>query len=591
MPSRTSFFKTLLKSDWRHYWPVAFVYTGAWIIAQPVSLWQDTRHQNPLPMALRIENYMANQQATIWLCAFCAICAAMAVWSYLMRSASTQFMHALPATRRTQFAAHFAAGFSMMTAAHILTLLATVGIMALRGAVLWGALLRWLAVAELTALFFFGLATICCIITGWLLAAPVFFGGLNCVFIALASLVQELMVQCRYWGYRRGAFPDIIHWLTPVFKMTENYSGTYQFLENYDYGMFVANPKTLSVAAIYGAVGAVVAVCAYLLYEKRPSETAGDAVSFRWLRPIVKWVISLCGGMGLGLFFVSLFLGEQSIVLSAVFICLFGVVCFIAVEMLLQKSYRVFRRGIFLGCGVLCAVLVALCAVLNADVFGYQDYLPPAEKVDRVFVYAGNGPGDTAMLTDEAHIRQVLALHQALAEMPEDERWIDRNDAAGSEIYYYLDLSYTMKNGALVYRTYNFVLPEGEKIHRMLNELYNDPVMRQQLIFPAHETGGEATITGGRVDLYAYDEEYGAHREEQLELTKEQAKTLYVTLGREAAEQGSWDVTDNRLQANIDFENYADQSYFVCAHINLDSCPRTLHLLTEYGIVIGMDVY
>ena len=585
MPSRTSFFKTLLKSDWRHYWPVAFVYTGAWIIAQPVSLWQNTRYQNPLPMALRMESQMANHQAAIWLCAFCAICAAMAVWSYLMKSASTQFMHALPATRRIQFAAHFTAGFSMMTAAHILTCFATIGVMALRGAALWGAALRWLAVAELTALFFFGLATICCIITGWLLAAPVFYGGLNCVFIVLASLVQELMVQCRYWGYHRGDFPGIIHWLTPVFRMTEHYRGTYRFLDNYDYGMYVANPKTLSVAAIYGAVGLVLAVCAYLLYEKRPSETAGDAVSFRWLRPIVKWVISLCGGMGLGLFFVSLFLGEQNIVLCGASICIFGILCFIAVEMLLQKSYRVFRRGLFIGCGALCAVLVALCAVLNADVFGYQDYLPPAEKVDRVFLYTGSGPEDTAMLTDDAHIRQVLELHQALTEMPEDERWIDRNDGTGSETYFYLDLSYTMKNGTSVYRIYNFVLPEGGEIHHMLNELYNDPAMRQQLIFPEYEAGGEATVTGGSVDLYRYDDQYGASYEERMDLTKEQAKTLYVTLGREAAEQGTWDVVNNRLQANIDFENYADQGFFVYTHVNLDCCPKTLQLLEEYGMM------
>ena len=193
------------------------------------------------------------------------------------------------------------------------------------------------------------------------------------------------------------------------------------------------------------------------------------------------------------------------------------------------------------------------------------------------------------MLTDEAHIRQVLALHQALTEMPEDERWIDRNDGTGSETYFYLDLSYTMKNGTSVYRIYNFVLPEGGEIHHMLNDFYNDPAVRQQLIFPEYEAGGEATITGGSVDLYEYDEMYGAHREEQMDLTEEQAKTLYVTLGREAAEQGTWDVVNNRLQANIDFENYADQGYFVYAHVNLDCCPKTLHLLAEYGIISGMD--
>ena len=191
------------------------------------------------------------------------------------------------------------------------------------------------------------------------------------------------------------------------------------------------------------------------------------------------------------------------------------------------------------------------------------------------------------MLTDDAHIRQVLELHQALTEMPEDERWIDRNDGIGSETYFYLDLSYTMKNGTSVYRTYNFVLPEGGEIHHMLNDFYNDPAVRQQLIFSEYEVGGEKTVTGGSVDLYRYDDQYGASYEERMDLTKEQARKIYVTLGQEACERGTWDVTDNRLQANIDFENYADQGYFVYTHINLDCCPKTLQLLKEYGMMLS----
>ena len=112
MPSRTSCFKTLLRSDWRHYWPIAFLYTLVWLVALPVPLWQQTSWpQENMPMAVRLQNAMSNgDMIALWMCLIFGVLAAMAVWSYLMKASSTQFMHALPVTRGTQYAAHFTAG-------------------------------------------------------------------------------------------------------------------------------------------------------------------------------------------------------------------------------------------------------------------------------------------------------------------------------------------------------------------------------------------------------------------------------------------------------------------------------------------------
>lgn len=589
MLSKTSCFKTLVKSDWRHYWPIAFGYAVLWLILQPVGLWQNTRWENDLPMALRIESFMAGKGSILWMCAIFAMITAMAVWSYLMKSSSVQFMHALPATRRAQFAAHYTAALTMLTAVHILTFLAIIGIMAIRGAVVWGAAFLWLLVAELTMVFFFALATLCCMITGWLLAAPVFYGGLNCVFVVVASLVQELTAQCNYWGYARGELPRFIYWLTPALRMGQTYNAEYQYVDIYETAVFRANPDALRTAAIYFAVGLVLAVCAYLFYEKRPSETAGDAVSFRWLRPIVKWVIAVCGGMVMGLFLVSLFLGERNIVMATAAMCIFGVLCYIAVEMLLRKSYRVFRWPLLTGCGILCAVFVVLSVMLHADVFGYEKAIPVLNDVESVDV-SGSGASYSAQFSDSADIQKVLTLHEELIGASDEVKMEDIDTASAERKTSYLEINYVLENGTTLQRSYYFAIPEGSNLHHMLNDFYNDPAVRHQTIFPQYEEGGEANVTGGMVNLYdcTDDEklEYGVSR--QFELTRDQAREIYTTLGRETCEKGNRDIlTGGGLQCEFNFENYADQGYFLYASVNLDCCPKTLKLLENYGMING----
>ena len=595
MPSRTSCFKTLLRSDWRHYWPIAFLYTLVWLVALPVPLWQQTSWpQENMPMAVRLQNAMSYaDMAALWMCLIFAVLAAMAVWSYLMKASFTQFMHALPVTRGTQYAAHFTAGFSLLTAAHVVTLLAVILVMASRGVLLWSACLHWFLVAELTALFYFSLATLCCAITGWLLAVPVFYAGLNCVFIVGAELVKELVRQCGYWGYYGGSgFPRFVYLLTPAYQMAQNYGSVYQSGEPELYGTYSFDVHALSTAAVYAAVGLVLALAAYLLYRLRSSESAGDAVSFAWLRPIVQWVITLFGGVGLGIAFTMVFLGERDLIRAVVFMCLFGVLCYIAVEMLLQKRYKVFTRRLLICCCICCAVIIGLCAALRAGVFGYEKRGPAAAQVQSVAV--GGETNGTAVVEDAALIEKIVTLHRKVAALPPAERdALEMGTAAASEkTWVSLRLNYELKNGASLSRWYNF--PVGGETLRLINEILNDPTVRSQTIFPKYDPRHVEGVTGAIVegtyhDLGLTDREEDNWESHTFSLTAEQAKELYTTLGRESREKGTYDVSQGgNADVYITFSIpsreehsehiYRDESYL---NLNLNRCPRTRELLKE----------
>ncbi len=110
-----------------------------------------------------------------------------------------------------------------------------------------------------------------------------------------------------------------------------------------------AATSAFSTCIIYAAVGIALLALVWWLYKKRPSETAGDAMSFRWLRPIARWSIGLCGGLGLGLFL------RYTAFIDGGFACLLicqlvmGVICFFAAQMLLKKEIPHFHQPLVGG--------------------------------------------------------------------------------------------------------------------------------------------------------------------------------------------------------------------------------------------------
>lgn len=202
--------RALARSDFRRFWPLLFGYAVLWLCALPLSLW--SRHDYlssrlPMEAMASVSNYFYNaSRASIYVSAFFAVLLAMALFAYLMNSRSVGLMHSLPITRGRQFATHFAVGVVMFTAVHLATALLTLPVQAALGAVNMRGTWEWFAAAELTSLFFFALATLCAMITGWLLAVPVIYTGINFLFAAFHMLFGA-MTQMFYWGYESTGWP------------------------------------------------------------------------------------------------------------------------------------------------------------------------------------------------------------------------------------------------------------------------------------------------------------------------------------------------------------------------------------------------
>lgn len=569
MPRKTSFCNgTLLRSDLRHFWPAGFVYVLIWLMILPIQLLRvgyDAPRDDGL-LAENLEPLLHNvivgaSVGSLVLAVVCGVVIPMAVYAYLMTPRSVGMMHALPVKRTTQYFSHFLAGFGLLTAGNLLIFLLSVLAQLPFGVVDWAALGQWLLLTELLELFFLSLGALCAMVTGWLLAIPVLYVAVNFAALLLCSVVQFLQ-RWFYFGFQYTTYPPFVQWLTPIIKLAEDVGfldGEYITRNGIEVYWRSLSAQALPTSAIYAAVGLVLLALGWLLYRKRPSETAGDAISFPWLRILVRWAVGLCGGLGLGLFLSSFVLGGShslaKLLLCQVFM---GLLCFVAAQMLLQKTFRVFRRS-WKELAALAAAMVALTLAIRADVLGVQYRVPDVPQVDNVRVMVSRCEGGNFLASDSTAIETVTSLHRAILDQgPEN---------ADDSRVLYVSFYYTMKNGQEIRRNYGIAEREGAETYRKINQLLNLPQARSYAVGINDLTDEELdTVRGGFVE----DSDTGF----SVDLTREQALALC-----RAAQQDVAAAVDTDVLAAIDTDTAQTWRYqMVIYSTTADGGTRDRHL-------------
>lgn len=536
MPRKTSFCNAaLLRSDIKRYWPLLFLYVAVWVVILPMQILSASRECDGVAdgimtvLQLRQHNVIIRSiPASMVMSLLFGCFAAMAVWSYLMSGRTVGLMHALPVTRTQAFFSHVLSVLGALTAGNVLIFLLTALCSAGFSYVDWAALGTWLLLTELMALFFFALGSLCAMVTGWLLAVPVLYGAMNVVALLLYAVIST-MTQMFYFGYSSSDIPEFITWLTPVGRIWDAVANggaqpvEVQFREpigTQSYHRFQLPASAFSTCIIYAAVGIALLALVWWLYKKRPSETAGDAMSFRWLQPIARWSIGLCGGLGLGLFLNYVILGSS---FAGLLICqlVMGVICFFAAQMLLKKKFRIFTSRWWVETLALVLTLLAVTLCIKLDITGYQHRVPDAEDVTSVRFSASYADFTT---DDPAAVESVISLHRAILEQYDEtgERLENQTylDTEGGPTTCYVRVDYQLRNGTSLRREWSVSIVNGSDIHRLLTQLVNRTDCRESLmgLDVLRKYGGVSNVAGGYVSQY----ETGAF----ADLTRQQAQDL-----------------------------------------------------------------
>lgn len=534
MPRKTSFCNAaLLRSDIKRYWPLLFLYVAVWVVILPMQILSASRECDGVAegimtvLQLRQHNVIIQSiPASVVMSLLFGCFAAMAVWSYLMSGRTVGLMHALPVTRTQAFFSHVLSALGALTAGNVLIFLLTALCSAGFSYVDWTALGTWLLLTELMALFFFALGSLCAMVTGWLLAVPVLYGATNVIALLLYAVIST-MTQMFYFGYSSSDIPEFITWLTPVGRIWDAVAnGGAQPVEvqlpigTQSYHRFQLPASAFSTCIIYAAVGIALLALVWWLYKKRPSETAGDAMSFRWLQPIARWSIGLCGGLGLGLFLNYVILGSS---FAGLLICqlVMGVICFFAAQMLLKKKFRIFTSRWWVETLALVLTLLAVTLCIKLDITGYQHRVPDAEDVTSVR-FSASSADFTA--DDPAAVESVISLHRAILEQYDEtgERLENRTylDTEGGPTTRYVRVDYQLRNGTSLRREWRVSIVNGSDIHRLLTQLVSRTDSRESLmgLDALRKYGGVSNVVGGYVSQYGT----GAF----ADLTRQQAQDL-----------------------------------------------------------------
>ena len=480
----TSFYNgTLGKQLTLRFWPLIALYSVIWAIVLPISGLNYMRSGYIGGWVTDIE-YLFRALATPMTIVF-GVLAAMAVCSHLYTTRSCNFTAALPPKRTALFATHYLTG--------LLWLVVPVAVMTLMASFLaigcsLSGFASGLALVCMQTLFFYSFAVLCGMLTGHLLALPVFYGIFNGLVGGLWYLLTLLFREF-YFGYPGSlvAVPAWVEWFTPAWQL-------------FSYGSPDAG---YGMSAVYAGVGIVFALAAWLLYVKRPMERAGDVVIWAGLRPVFRYGVALCSGLALGSL-TRLVLGLDELGL-AVSVMLWGVAgCFVG-QMFLSKSVRVLRY--WKGAGAIACACAALFLVMKLDLTGYETQVPEADEVVSVTISGLDSyPVDTAsnfhdiQTQDPQAISLITQLHQALVDQ--------RNTFNG----YYdnstrFDVTYTLADGTRLTRSYTVYVNEVDldragTVTQLAHQLVNDSKL-MLLSYEFHEleangyrpTGGTFYLT------------------------------------------------------------------------------------------------
>ncbi|MDR0424828.1 MAG: hypothetical protein LBH39_05165 [Clostridiales Family XIII bacterium] len=209
-------------------------------------------------------------------------------------------------------------------------------------------------------------------------------------------------------------------------------------------------PGALAIV-VYIAAGALICVCASILYARRPLEKAGDSITFRFMEWVICFATTLAGTTLMAFYFQTISDNNNNMYFYAG-MAIGAVITMLITRIILKKSPRIWNRETAVQFGVFAAVVLVLLLSLRLDLFGYERRIPAGERIasatlniptpgypgEIVQPYTYSGAGFYTFSEPE-NIAAITAFHRNIT----DRRHEPRNIWPYYEAYSRLNLQYS----------------------------------------------------------------------------------------------------------------------------------------------------
>lgn len=589
---RLSFNSAIAKDTLRRCWPLWAAYLVYLIITLPVSIlsyirmntWVEdfawlTGDLNSRVMTLGI--YQAKAAIVI------GMLTVMVLFGYLYNSRGNTLMNALPVRRESMFLTLYLTGLIPLLLCQLLTMLLT-ALLTRGSGISTQSYLIWFACAAFGMLFFYGFSCFCAMLTGNLIVLPAVYAVLNLTAFALESCVNNCVATLVYGMLDKG---PRLSFLSPIVYIDNKVMTTV----NPDYSVSF---KGLPVLAAYALVGLVFAVLAMLLYRRRRMECVSDLVAIRVLKPIFRICMAVgtafvCGASLFSNFFNTIVFGTAAAWLMGVLLVLGAVLGWVAAEMLIRRSVRIFPMP-WKGLAAVCACCILTVVIAETDLTGYEKRIPDPQKVESVSVGF-----DVGTFKEPENIAAMEALHRELIDskelydggntefikssksrltspVPVSRKEIGRDIPAKEIVQYYIPLTYELSDGTTLDRYYTIrfypddVDNPDTTIGRLITLLNTREGIKSRMF------GGEIPVVENNINYAEIDVETASGSWIQRRLTPQEFVDLWESAMVPDAEDGNLclltiaDTEDNlKTQTNMrievsmqDLRNSAEQRYW-----------------------------
>ena len=567
MRSVTSYFnRELLRGALQRTWPLWAAYTLIWLLLLPVTLFirLSDRHIVYSRPTLSYELLSTGLPSGVMMAAVFGIFFAMAMFAYLTNPRATNGMHAMPIRREGLFLTHYLAGLFCQVVTLLVSFALAALVTAAFGVFDGYAVGMGLLLCVLLVLFFYSFGVLCMVCVGQILAGAVFYGILNFLFVGMEVLLRSFAGNFLY-GYdgRSSAFSTAP--LSPPVEIASSLSVSYVYDGIDPIGVRVLY---LGTFAAYAAAGLVLAALALLLYRKRRSEMTGNTVAIGWLRPVFKYGVALCSAFSLGQL-LSYFVFELTdstytagALIGTIACMIFaGLIGYYAAEMLLKKSFRVFKTS-WKGALATSAVLILIGLSFPLDLTGYQTRVPEQSDIvsATVNLYGGNVRG-SFNLSGQESIALLRDAHCAVITDKARQTEYNRRYVPFNGDTCTLRITYELADGTELFRSYDLstdeaLLSDPSSPESALTKLANcTEITRARVLggwVPDHLE--ELRITGGYLNCSYYSDGKYSHNEE-AELNAAQANSAFTALMQDC-DAGSIESADLFAAEEDDCEYY-----------------------------------
>lgn len=599
MRSATSFFdKTLFRSQLKHTWPLWLGYTALWLFLVPVALFSALSAYPGSYSAADASSLLLNTgvRGGVFISFVFGLFFAMLAFSHLTQSRATNGFHALPVRRETIFLTAYLTGLFCQLSTILVTFLLGAAVSAPLHLSFWSVTGAAMGSAMLEAVFFYSFAALCMMMTGQILAAPVFYFVGNILVPGMEYLLRNFAGNFLY-GYSGHTDVALGFLSPPLYMYTEVSIASIETCESDSY-----------YVTAYALAGLVIALIALLLYRTRKSEMTGSTVAFPWATPILKYGVAFCTAVALGQFLYYFLFGQYrsggSDSLPGTILCMAaaGLVGYFVAEMLIRKSFRVFRAGAK-GAAIVSLALVLLGVAMSFDLTGYEKHVPDESEIESAF-YTFSGM--TNVTTDDADtIRRLTAAHRAIVKnRNEQARIADARDADTLSQSDYDDiepfslrLTYYLKDGSQLSRSYWVYLRRSDltvpsSVTARVNALYTcrESVLCRVLGYGYEHLGDTPRFLDSY--CYYYDDNSGG---KDYALTAAQAEQIYAALMQDVqdSDNGGSDIfavqeylydSPTHFSPELYYESTNEKGrpevYSLGPNVN-NSTPNTLQVLNE----------